>query len=284
MSKKEGKEVRMPVFWKDFVAGYVSGVANILAGQPFDICKVRMQTLRTGSLAQTFKSLVREEGVFKLWAGSTFPIIFFGICNSVVFATNEKCKHYFRQTNKSDTLAISQLVASGSLAGAANSLISAPMEHIRIRMQIDKQKAYKSSFDALRQIHSSFGLKGVFKGFKITLVRELFLYGAYFGSYEYIKQKFDRPSKWMLMSFGGVAGIAAWVAAYFLDSIKSKIQADSLAKPQFRTLGDLRPLLNFRDLSRGFSACIYRAYPVNCITFLVFEVAADQIYAHTATH
>lgn len=31
------------MFIKTLAAGYISGVANVLSGQPFDICKVRVQ-------------------------------------------------------------------------------------------------------------------------------------------------------------------------------------------------------------------------------------------------
>lgn len=36
------QKIHEPVFWKDLAAGYISGVANVLSGQPFDICKVRI--------------------------------------------------------------------------------------------------------------------------------------------------------------------------------------------------------------------------------------------------
>lgn len=281
MKEKGQITLREPVLWKDFTAGYISGLANILSGQPFDICKVRMQTLGSGSLKETFRNIVKNEGFLKLWAGSTSPLILYGLCNSIIFAVNEKSKHYFRTLRGKDQLGIFDFMVSGSAAGVANSFISSPMEHIRIQMQVDKEGRYKNSFDVASDIYKKFGLKGIFRGFYATFFRELVLFGAYFGTYEFLKQKFEKPNKWLLMSFGGLAGISGWTSAYIIDSVKSKIQADRLDKPQFSNIKSLLRVLTFKELSKGFSACLYRAYPVNCITFVTFEIAADKLYSST---
>ena len=53
---------REPVFIKDLIAGYASGIANIAAGQPFDICKVRIQSSGKGSFLPTLAGIIKEEG------------------------------------------------------------------------------------------------------------------------------------------------------------------------------------------------------------------------------
>lgn len=277
-AQKEKLHVRKPVFLYDFAAGYISGVANILSGQPFDICKVRMQSQGTGSLAQTFKSIVAKEGVWKLWAGSTFPLIFYGICNSIVFAVNESCKYAFRQRSKATTLRNHEFFLSGSMAGLANSVISAPMEHIRIRLQTDKTGRYRNSFTCAADIFRQHGIRGIYKGFQITMLREFVLYGSYFAAYEILKQRFQSDNKFLLMSIGGIGGLSGWCSAFYIDNVKSKIQTDSFTNPKYPTWASLRPVLKWSELSKGFSAGFIRAYPVNAITFVVYEIAADMIY------
>lgn len=125
---------RKPVFWKDLTAGYISGVANICVGQPFDICKVRIQSSGQGSFVSTLTDIVKHEGVKTLWKGSLFPLLGFGLCNSICFAVNENLKSQFRIKNNRDTNTISEYCLSGGIAGLANTVISSPMEHIRIRM------------------------------------------------------------------------------------------------------------------------------------------------------
>lgn len=43
------------------------------------------------------KSIVKEEGVLTLWKGSLFPLICFGMCNSICFAVNEHFKYEFKK-------------------------------------------------------------------------------------------------------------------------------------------------------------------------------------------
>lgn len=47
----------------------------------------------------------------------------------------------------------------------------------------------------MKQILNKYGVKGLYKGFIITLHREFVLYGSYFAAYEMIKKNFDNPSK-----------------------------------------------------------------------------------------
>mgnify|MGYP003590975248 FL=1 len=274
-----GEKVRVPYFWYDFAAGYISGVANIMSGQPFDICKVRMQSQGSGSFLGTLRTTVREEGVRKLWAGSTFPLIFYGICNSIVFAVNESAKQFFRDRKKSQHLAPQEFFLSGALAGVANSFISSPMEHVRIRLQTDKAGLYRNSFHAAGKIIKDHGLKGLFLGQQITVLREFILYGSYFSGYGILKQYLQTDNKMVLMSLGGFAGTCGWVSSFYIDNLKSKIQTDSFSQPRFPTWRSLLPYITPKELTKGFTAGFLRAYPVNAITFLVYEMAADTIYA-----
>ena len=58
----------------------------------------------------------------------------FGACSSILFAVNEKCKYYYRLMNNTKTNTLGEYYIAGGLAGVANSIISSPMEHIRIRL------------------------------------------------------------------------------------------------------------------------------------------------------
>lgn len=49
MSINSNKEFKI-----SFYSGYIGGIANILSGQPFDICKVRIQTTGQGNLLSHF--------------------------------------------------------------------------------------------------------------------------------------------------------------------------------------------------------------------------------------
>ena len=84
---------------------------------------------------------------------------------------------------------LTSVFIAGSAAGIASSFIVSPVEHMRIRMQIQgsgAKKTYNGSADALTKIFKSHGVKGVMKGWAPTLMRDGWFYGAYFAVYELV--------------------------------------------------------------------------------------------------
>ena len=276
-------EVHVPHPWKDLAAGYIAGIANILSGQPFDICKVRIQNRGTGSFLPTFKDIVQQEGILALWKGSVFPLLTFGMCNAILFAVNEKCKYFFKEITNRQKLSYAHFFATGGIAGIANTVISSPMEHVRIRMQIQdsKFKAYNNSFDAAFKIAKQHGLKGVYKGASITVVREILLYGAYFANYEVLRQTFPSENKLWLMICGGTAGVFGWCFGCIPDNIKSRVQSDSFSQPKYKGALDVFKKSSLNDLTKGFTVGFYRAFPVNACTFFTFEMAVKRLYKNS---
>lgn len=88
-----------------------------------------------------------------------------------------------RRAGQSSRLSTSELYLCGFLAGGANSVVSSPVEHIRIRMQVQtnaKGEAglYQSTPDCARKVLSQYGLRGFYKGFVPSIIRESFGYGV----------------------------------------------------------------------------------------------------------
>ena len=272
--------IRVPVGWKDFLAGYISGVANICVGQPFDICKVRIQRQGHGSFTTMFMGIVKNEGVLSLWKGSTFPLITFGVCNAILFAVNDQSKYMFKKLMDVKDLSVPFLFLSGGFAGLANTFVSCPMEHIRIRMQIQDSgfKLYKNSIDAAVQIYKAHGFVGLNKGFGVSFVREFFLYGSYFAAYEFCRQYNPSTNPLWMMTCGGIGGMAGWIGGCLIDNVKSKIQGDSLTDPKYKNARTLFRQLSYRELSKGFTVGLYRSYPVNVVTFCTYELSCMMLY------
>lgn len=73
--------------------------------------------------------------------GTLTPLLGIGVCVSIQFGALEHTKRYFARQNLASgrggpdglTLSGSQLMAAGVFAGLANSVVSGPVEHIRIR-------------------------------------------------------------------------------------------------------------------------------------------------------
>jgi solute carrier family 25 carnitine/acylcarnitine transporter 20/29 len=78
-----------------------------------------------------------------------------------------------------------------------------------------------------------------------------------------------------VMGAGVMAGFGLWGSMFPIDTIKSKIQADSLSKPQFKgTIDCIKrsvQIEGYGGLWRGVTAALWRAIPVNAAIFLAVE-------------
>lgn len=90
----------------------------------------------------------------------------------------------------------------------------------------------------VRKVYRSEGLRGFFKGFNLTLMREMPGYFFYFGGYTVSKNWLtngDPQDKtvWKIATAGGVGGVCLWVVIYPFDLAKTQIQVRP-ALPQSR--------------------------------------------------
>ena len=184
--------------------------------------------------------------------------------------------------------------------GVISSLVIAPTEHIKCRLQVNHNN-YRGPIDAVRRIVSSHGVfTGLYRGFGATVLRQSPSFGVYFGTYDSIKGAVSRrffglsnnhnqqqhSSRRLVASAlaGGLAGSLAWAAIYPMDVIKSRIQTMPLEKP--RSIRDVAHTLyatGWRSVYRGIGITVLRAFPVNGIIFPVYEFSLQQLHGTFST-
>ncbi|KAF9561844.1 hypothetical protein EC968_005441 [Mortierella alpina] len=81
---------------------------------------------------------------------------------------------------------------AGALAGAAQSLVAAPMDSLKVKFQVQdlahggKHKSMSSfAITTLKEL----GLKTVYRGYALTLVKDSLACGLFFGVFEWVKQQ-----------------------------------------------------------------------------------------------
>lgn len=267
-------------FWKDTLAGYASGMSYVLSGMPFDIVKVRLQSRKEHSIPTAIKNIYKHEGILAFWSGSLFPILLNSFSGSIIFGVNSLFQRKLRQFKQSDHLSKKELFMSGAGTGIVFSHFLTPVDHMKIKMQVQNKlnvKLYKNSVDCLRKIYQEYGIRGVYKGHFITMFREFVGCGTYFFFYFYFKQKKETGTPLAIMFYGGLTGTLAWNAIFLIDNVKSKIQSDSLANPYYNNIKAFKHL-GYRDFTRGYLPGCIRSFPVNAITFLVYETANQILY------
>ncbi|TDL24285.1 mitochondrial carrier [Rickenella mellea] len=290
---------------KDLTAGTAGGIAQVLVGQPFDIVKVRMQTAPKGTysgMLQCAGGILKNEGPLAFYKGTVSPLMGIGLCVSIQFAVLESVKRHFSAQNLKEgrggadgkTLNSQQLILAGSLAGIANSVVSGPVEHIRIRLQIQSShnRIYSGPLDAVKKIYGAHGIAGIYKGQVPTIAREAVGYGAYFWAYEKLMQREmakkgirrDEVSAGNAIMYGAAAGYALWACIYPIDMIKSRLQTDGFSAADGRkytsALQCVRTVWRTEGISaftRGLGPTLIRSPFANGATFLGFELASRAL-------
>ncbi|KAH8903675.1 mitochondrial carrier [Coniochaeta sp. PMI_546] len=287
---------------KDLFAGAAGGVAQVLLGQPFDIVKVRLQTTtQYPSALSAARSILQKEGATAFYKGTLTPLLGIGACVSIQFGAFHAARRWFEDRNVASTklpqLSYSQYYAAGAFAGIANSVISGPIEHVRIRLQTQPHGAgrlYTGPLDCVRKLLSPTGggglFKGVYRGEAVTVLREAQAYGVWFLTFEWLmnsdaaRNKIDRKDvpTWKVAFYGGLAGEALWLASYPFDVIKSKMQTDGFgAETRFKSMRDAFKQTwraeGMRGFWKGLAPTLLRAMPVSAGTFAVVELTMRAI-------
>ncbi|KAF2096533.1 mitochondrial carrier protein-like protein [Rhizodiscina lignyota] len=286
---------------KDLFAGACGGIAQVLIGQPFDIVKVRLQTTQQyKSALDCAKQIWVNEGALAFYKGTLTPLVGIGACVSVQFGGFHYARRQFEARNaakdpsKPPTLTYGEYYAAGAFAGITNTVLSSPIEHVRIRLQTQPHGAarlYNGPLDCIRKLSAHEGvMRGLYRGTSVTLLREAQAYGVWFLTYEYLMNadavrnniKREEISTLKVAFYGGLAGEALWLGSYPFDVIKSKMQTDGFgADMRFKSMRDAFKQTwaaeGMAGFWRGIGPTLLRAMPVSAGTFATAEVVLRLI-------
>ncbi|KAG9661500.1 hypothetical protein KCU85_g3550, partial [Aureobasidium melanogenum] len=289
---------------KDLFAGAVGGIAQVLIGQPFDIVKVRLQTTSQYSgAADAASKILKNEGATAFYKGTLTPLIGIGACVSVQFGAFHYARRTFERQNAAKNggiletpqpLSYGQYYAAGAFAGIANTLMSSPIEHIRIRLQTQPHGAarlYNGPIDCVKKLCAHEGvLKGLYRGTGVTWLREAQAYGVWFTAFEFMMNQDAKRNgierkeipTWKIALYGGLAGEALWLGSYPFDVIKSKMQSDGFgAEQKYKSMRDTFAQTwrgeGMRGFWRGLGPTLLRAMPVSAGTFATVELTMRLI-------
>ena len=218
--------------------------------------------------------------------------------NAIIFSVHGSCIRVLQP--EGGRITFSNNVLAGAAAGTVQSLVCIPVELIKLRMQLQNIGQEVSSpgiFHVSKHQHSSGkyvgpletainifrgeGIRGLYKGSVVTVLRESPAFATYFSTYDYLRQvqvskggTLDDLSPFSLILAGGVSGVLAWIVTYPFDVVKSRIQSDGVKGSDQQYKGMIHCFKkSYRQdgitvFFRGLSATLLRAFPVNAATFL----------------
>jgi len=278
-------------FFKYVIAGGLAGVAEILVMYPLDVVKTRLQLQVTGagttaaytSVTQCLASIVKSEGMGRLYRGIASPIVAEAPKRAVKFSTNEKYKQLFAPI-KNDQL---RAICAGAAAGCTESFINCPFEVVKVRMQAQKSM-YKNTIECAASITKNEGIRGIYKGIVPLLWRNGIWNGTYFGIIYTLKKHLWVPeSKQSELGrnflSGLIAGGLATTANTPFDVVKSRMQNVKVGAPtEYKTVfGTLMHIFSkeggIKALWKGYIPRMYRLGPGGGIMLVAFDFISDLL-------
>ncbi|ODQ80615.1 hypothetical protein BABINDRAFT_160871 [Babjeviella inositovora NRRL Y-12698] len=281
-----------PPRYLGFVAGMFSGVAKNLVGHPFDTIKVRLQTSDgrfKGPMDCVLKTW-RNEGLRGFYKGCTPPLVGWVIMDSVMLGSLHTYRRFLKENFfKSDAkLPLSGHCIAGLMSGLTVSMVAAPVEQVKARLQIQydgKTKQYTGPVNCVSQLIKQSGIRGIYKGLCSTMIfRTNFVF--WWGSYEIFTQWFKTNTSLSnpAINFwsGGLSASVFWIFAYPADVVKQVIMTDDVKNPKFkRWIHAVKWVYETRGLKgfvRGFGPSILRSFPANAAALAAFEAVMRTLH------
>lgn len=293
----------------EYIAGAIGGVSGIIVGHPFDTTKIQMQTRTSGdhrikTTMDAFHS-VRAQGLSKgFFRGMAFPLSSYAVVNSTFFGVYGNCIKLF-SPDPNERANYKEVYLAGCVAGAAQLLVACPVDVVKCTMQaqipltkppkvststidgtprvvtktVYPLKYYNGPLECLWDIAKREGLPGLYKGFGTMFVRDVPSFGLYLLVYESlfhnmeVHELTDKEGIFATVMAGGVAGCASWGVVMPLDVIKSRLQTDH-EKKYSGFMDCWRKSVQkagWTVLFRGMTITMARAFPVNAVTFLIYN-------------
>ncbi|WFD28819.1 hypothetical protein MNAN1_003834 [Malassezia nana] len=254
----ETARLRTAPAWKTLGVGGAAGLTSCVLLQPMDLLKTRMQQERlptvghataTQRLVRAFQSVVHDNGYRGLWRG-TVPTVARNVPGvAAYFYTLNELRWLVAKwqvpglavpdtairTQRSSTLArLSNTgnIVTGALARVTIGLVLNPISIVKARYESShySKEAYPTLGASLRSLYHDGGLRGFFRGFSATALRDAPYAGLYLAFYEQHKYYLGRWAQgesgaWWVVSASGLgAGILATVFTHPFDIVKTRMQ------------------------------------------------------------
>ncbi|CAG8604579.1 16573_t:CDS:2 [Acaulospora colombiana] len=186
---------------------------------------------------------------------------------------------------------------SGAIAGAAQSLVAAPLDSLKVRFEVNDllDGKHRSMYDYAKKTLKELGFASIYRGIGLTLIKDSLSCGLFFGVFEFAKQQLtdQRHSQKnsyvvnpvFVLAAGGLAAVSYHIIDYPLDKIRNVFLIEE-AQSEYQH--EKKPRLYritweqckmrarrtgwFKFLYGNFGAAVLRAVPATSIGFLVFEL------------
>ena len=274
---------------------------------PLDVVKIRLQVqLEAGAagkyrgLTHAVSTILREEGVRAMWAGTTpalllwvpYTAIQFTVLNAFKDAADE-----WERARPGSTRGVPMNFIGGAVAGSAATVVTYPFDVIRTLLASQGHpKVYKGILDAAAGVARERGVaRGLYAGISVTLAEIAPASAVQFGSYAALKTRFPEIFGENDFACGFAAGTVARLVIHPLDVVKKRFQVAGFSRNlAYGARVDTHAYRNFftavsaiaqkegaLGFYKGLAPSLMKSAPASAVTFAVFESVRRALSSST---
>lgn len=276
--------------WARFVCGGIAGAVSRTMTAPIDRVKVLRQMevpeMMGKNFIRSWNLMYKEGGITSLWRGNGVNVL----KNCPESAIRFGLHGYFKTLlfpESSVNLNLEQRLLVASLAGAVSLTCTYPIEILKTRMALRRSTDPKSVALCVRQIYGQGGLRGFYRGYKISMLSYVPYSGMELAIYEVLKRRYvlyshapnnhiPPPVTIALVTLSCSIPICI---VYPANLLRTRFQASSSprAAPIFTTVKSICVQSGPRGLYKGMGASLSKTLPSVCITYVVFEFTSELL-------
>ncbi|KAI8575883.1 hypothetical protein K450DRAFT_259638 [Umbelopsis ramanniana AG] len=280
ISTSRGQHNKAAPFW---YGGAASCVATLVS-HPFDLTKVRLQTVKgsgASGMLTTMVYIVRNEGILGVYNGLSASLLRQGTYSTVRFGLYDQFKAWVAKDEKPTFW---QLLFCSTSAGALGGAFGNPSDVVNVRMQNDGQlppamrRNYRNAIDGLIRICREENPRVLARGIGPNMNRAILMTCSQLTSYDAFKQflldQLNLKDGFMVHLEASIfAGLVATTVCSPLDVVKTRIMSANKHRHQtlVKHLVDIAKIEGVRALFKGWTPAFLRLGPHTIVTFLVLE-------------
>ena len=166
MSKAEMEaRFNLNAYMIDFIAGLAAEAVSCVVWVPTDVMKERAQASRIAATPYKFSAILQQEGIRGLYRGYGATLASFGPFSAFYFMFVERLKSLRRSQTVNKDLSFYELLPICAAAGGAAAFVTAPLDLIKVRMQVERRNQNSPRFlPMMYQVLREGGIKALFRG------------------------------------------------------------------------------------------------------------------------
>ncbi|EXU98307.1 mitochondrial carrier protein [Metarhizium robertsii] len=290
--------------WLHFVAGGTGAVVSTTATFPLDVVKTRLQSdlyhqpIGRGRIVteapslgttQLLKNIYRREGCRTLFRGLAPNLWSFVPETAIGFYAYGNTKRILAEIFNHGHESATVHMCAAALSGIATETCTNPLWVVKTRLQLDRERStglgrvYKGSWDCAKQILSSEGVPGLYRGLTLSYlgVSEFVLQWMLYErmklacgiSKEMASPSSSSPSEWFgILGAAGLSKLIAATIAYPHEVVRTRLRQQPLSGKRrytgpIQTFELVRKEQGLIGLYSGLPAHLWRVVPGAAILF-----------------